>query len=323
MSEELSVDQAVGLLASPEPEAAPVEPVEAAPEAPPEDIEEQEDHPEAPPEAEGGDGAETPTEAEVEQEPEAPAIEPPHFWSADAKARFAELPPDLQEVVLAQEREFQRVSGQKLEEATTARKTAEAQAKALEGLTEKISEAAQRAEEVFASRWDQMTPEVWAKLAQENPQQYIQLKAQHDADQAALQQSRTAKDAAERVQFAQWVQEQEATLKTRAPELADPVKGPENRKAVADYLQSKGVDEQALSRIGAVEAEIAWKALQYERGLASLNKPRPTPPQKPAVRPTGTPSKPVSATDTLNRRLSQTHSVDDAVALLQARRNRG
>jgi len=136
MTDQLSVEQAVGLLSTPESEAAPIEEV-----APPEQEEQHEI--EAQPGAEDGDGAEAPTEPEAVDEPERPAIDPPHFWSAEAKARFAELPADLQEVVLAQERDFQRVSRQKLEEAATQRKEAETRAKALQSLTEGITHAAQ------------------------------------------------------------------------------------------------------------------------------------------------------------------------------------
>src|SRR5437773_1566221 len=60
----------------------------------------------APDEAE--DRAEDPSaddeeEAEADPEGEVDRLEPPKYWSKDAKARFAELDPDLQAVVLSQE----------------------------------------------------------------------------------------------------------------------------------------------------------------------------------------------------------------------------
>jgi segregation and condensation protein A len=97
----LSVDQAIASLL---PAAEPVE-QEQASEAPLEAAEttEPEGETKTPEDAEAG--AETPTEGEEAEAAAEPveALEPPRYWSTEAKARFAELTPDLQAVVLSQE----------------------------------------------------------------------------------------------------------------------------------------------------------------------------------------------------------------------------
>lgn len=319
MTDTLSLDDAVSLLGSPaEDEAPAVAEVADAPETAPdetaEDIpgDDQSPDPDAPETASD--------EAAEEVEPDKPAIEPPHFWSAEAKARFGELPYELQLVVQENEKAASKATTQKLEEATLARKAADAKTEALSTLAERIEAAAEQAETTFASRWQGMTPEAWLKLSRDNPQQYIQLKAQHEAEQDAVQQARTAKDAAEQVRHSQWLSEENERLKTYAPELADPVRGPANRKAVADYLVSQGATEQDLEGISAAVTALAYKAMLHDKGVAGL-KSRPTP-TKPALRPTAPAAKSVqqSAAETAARRLGQSGGIDDAVALLQARR---
>jgi hypothetical protein len=305
MSESLSVEQAVAAM-SEEPAETPTEEVAEASE---------QEQPEAPPEAEDGDEAETPIEAEEEQEPET-VIEAPHFWSAEKKAEFAKLTPELQAYVLENDRQAQRTVSQKLEEAATARKAAEAEMEQLKVLTERISTAAERAEEAFADRWSAFTPEAWVQLAKENPSQYTALKAQYDAEQAAVQQARTARDAAAQIERAKWVNEQSERLKTLAPELVDPVKGDANRLAVAEYLKSQGVSEQDIPNVGALEASIAWKAMQYDKSVSAL-KTRPAT-ERPPVRPAAAPSQSqkTSALAKAEAQFNKSGSLEDALRLM-------
>lgn len=321
----LSVDAAVSLLgSSPEPEQqdAPAVAAEVA------DAPEPEDEPADLPDGDQPSDPDAPEtasdEAAEEVEPAQPAIEPPHFWSAEAKARFGELPYELQLVVQENEKAGSKATTQKLEEAAVARKAAEAKAEALASLAERIEAAAEQAETTFASRWEGMTPEAWLKLSKDNPQQYIQLKAQHEAEQDAVQRARTAKDAAEQVQRSTWRTEQIEALKTLAPELVDPVHGEKHLAELGAYLTANGVKEQDLPNVGALEMAIARKAMLFDKGMAGL-KSRPTPtPAKAALKPTAPAAKtPIqSAAETAARRLGQTGSIDDAVNLLQLSRKR-
>lgn len=314
----LSVDAAVGLLNDAPEEQAPDE--AAAPTAdtnPPEAQEPDEEQIEALPEAESDDGAETPAEVDDADKPEPEtAVEPPHYWSAEKKEAFAALPADLQKTLKDEWLSGERFTSEKLQEAAEARKSAEAKAELLQGLTERISTAAERAEETFADRWSKFTPEAWVELSQKDPNRYIQLKAQHDAEMSAVQQARSARDAATQVEHARWVSEQEALLKTLAPELADPEKGAANRVAVAEYLKAAGVAEQAIPNVGALEVSIAWKAMQFDKGRAAL-RPRPAA-EKAPVRPAASPSQSPQSNALANAesRFKRTGSVEDAVRLL-------
>jgi hypothetical protein len=316
MTDTLSVDAAVGLLNDvPEelaPEADPAAEAEA-PEAP----ETEEEEIEALPGAEDDDGAETPAEVEDAEPPEPEtAVEAPHYWSADKKAAFAALPADLQQTLKEEWLAGERITSQKLQEAAASKKDAEAKAELLQGLSDRISTAAERAEETFADRWSKFTPEAWVELSHKDPNRYIQLKAQHDAEMSAVQQAKSARDAASQVQHAQWVTEQESTLKTLAPHLADPVKGHAERVAVAEFLRSRGVAEQAIDNVGALEVTLAWEAMQYRKGLTAL-KPRPAA-EKAPVRPAASPSQSPQSNALANAetRFKRTGSVDDAVRLL-------
>jgi hypothetical protein len=316
MTDTLSVEAAVSLIDNlPEPDA----PAEVEAEAPgavdePDGDNEQ---PEAPLEAEAPDAPETASEGGGEEvEAAQPPIEPPHFWSAEAKARFSELPYDLQLVVQENERAGSKAATQRLEEATIAKKAADAKGEALASLTERLEAVAGHAEATFANRWAGMDQAAWLRLSRENPNQYIQLKAQHDAEIDAVQQATSAKDAANQIERAKWVADQEATLKTVAPELADPVKGAANREAVRGYLKAQGASEQALDHVGALEVSIAWKAMQYDKGRTAL-KSKPAA-EKAPIRPASSPpqSSQSHALANADARFKKTGSVEDAVRLL-------
>lgn len=322
MTDSLSVDAAVGLLNDAPEEQAPetieapaVEAVEPEPVEPADSDEEQEI--EAQPEAEDPDAPETASEGEGEEvEAAQPPIEPPHFWSAEAKARFGELPYELQLVVQENEKAGSKATTQKLEEAALAKKAADSKAEALASLSERIEAAAEQAETTFADRWAGMDQAAWLKLSRDNPEQYIQLKAQHDAESTAVQQAKAAKDAASQVERARWRSEQIDRLKTLTPELVDPVKGQENLAALGSYLVAQGVSEQDLPNVGALEMTVAWKAMQYDKGRTAL-KPRPAA-EKAPVRPAASPSQSPQSNALANAetRFKRSGSVEDAVRIL-------
>lgn len=315
MTDNLSVDAAVGLLTDAPEQDAPEAEILQGPE--PEESPEGEDI-EAQPEAESDDEGEAPAEVENADEPEPEtAVEAPHYWSADKKAAFAALPADLQQTLKDEWLSGERITSQKLEEAATARKAAEAETNALKALSERIQSAAERAEGAFADRWAGMTQVEWVKLAQEDPTRYTQLKAQFDAERDAVQQSQAARDAARQIEHTQWLAEQESRLKTLAPELSDPVKGAANRGAVAEYLKSQGVAEQDLPNVGALEVSIAWKAMQYDKGRAALSSSKP-PAERAPVRPAASPSQAPQKRSLADAesRFNKTGSIDDAVRLL-------
>lgn len=258
-------------------------------------------------------------EGEEQPEPDTPAIEAPHFWSAEAKARFGELPPDLQLIVLENEKAGSKALTLKLEEAATIRKEATAKAKELSELNARIADAATRAEQALVDRWAGMTPEAWLRLAHDDPAKYTQYKAQYDAEQTIVQRAQFAKEDAERVARGQWRDEQVEALKTACPPLIDPVHGTANLGKLSDYLVAQGVAEQDLPNVGALEMTVAWKAMQFDE----LQKLKPTLKSQPksALRPAAAPPAIPSAQrelQTLQNRFAQTASREDLVALMLA-----
>lgn len=308
---ELTVNDAVGLLNAGEEQTENQE-TEAPAEAAPEPDEEQSSDPdqedvEAPDEASDDDAAE---EAE---EP----IDPPHFWTAEEKARFAELPRDVQELLIAKDKEAQRITNQRLEEAAKTRKAYEDEAKALSELKARAEQAVTHAEQMFVDRWSEWTPQAWAELARTNQAQYIELKAQFEEEQAAVQQSRAARDAAAQVERARWLEEQSDLLKSYAPELADPVEGSKRKQELAEYLISQGAKPQDLADISAAVTALAWKAMQFDRLKTQAKAPRPAP--KP-VKPTSSapPSVEREAQKAKNR-FFQTGRLEDALGYLDSK----
>lgn len=64
-----------------------------------------------------------------EAEPDQPAIDPPHSWTAEDKAKWGDLPREAQEIIARRETEVARAITAKSEEAKTARETVVEQAK--------------------------------------------------------------------------------------------------------------------------------------------------------------------------------------------------
>lgn len=270
------------------------------------------------------EAAETPADdaGEVDDAPaETLAAEAPTHWSAEGKAVFKTLPPEAQTAILAEAEAAQRVTDKKLQETAAERKAAKAERERLTSLAAKISEAADLAESKFGSKWGKWTPDVWAELAQSDPQNHAVLKAQYDADQYAAQQAKSARAEADAVEHESWLQEQRETLATLAPELLDPEKGEERLVELGNYLVKNGVARENLPKVGALEMSIARKAMLYDAGVAKLTKPQQPAPSRPSLRPSAVEgsSSQQRTESRVKQRFEKTGSIDDAVELLLAK----
>lgn len=312
---------------TPAPEPAPVV-AETAPEAdaesdsgePAADVIEGEDIPAS--QEQDADGAEEPTEGEDGEDQAAEAVEAPQFWAKEAKEHFATLDHDTQRFLVEQDKAAQKSINAKFEEAATARKNAEAKAEALTAISSKIEEAATIAADTFKGRWDGMNDQLWLQLSRESPQEYIQLRAQYDAEQSALQQANAAKEAAARVERQNWLATQAEELKTFAPDLIDPVKGKARFEETLSYLRERGAKEQDLSDVSAAVVALAYDSMQ----LAKLRKSTPKPTPKPVPRSGLAPAASAAAVppqqrelQALQNRFNQTSDRGDAVKLLMAK----
>lgn len=320
----LSLDAAINLLAvekEPEDQAEAKAPEPAQPEAKAQEPAPEE--PEIEPDAEI-DVDELLAENEEPEAPKEPEIPPPVSWSKEDAATWASLTPEVRAVVAKREADRDRAVSLAMQEKAAA-------VKELQEISSELQEWAPKALQMFQDRWEGATPEWWAQLAQQDPQQYWTLKAQFDAEreQAGKLQAEAARtqEAAHRAFLA----EEAKRLAEVAPELVDPKMGETRRKAVAEFLVQNGIEPDALRYASAAELKIAslaldgvkWREAQAKaRAKASeapKQQPAPTRPARPIAPATsGIPSK-GRELQGLEARLTKTGSLDAAVDLLMAR----
>jgi hypothetical protein len=323
----MTVDQAVAAIQAAPEAAADDAPAAVEPDAGEADAPEDVDAGETGPETEAGDADDAlDTEAEAGEdsqpgEPELSPIDPPHFWSAEDKAAFAELPRHLQEKVATYEKGRVDASNRAVEEAAEARKAAEAarvaaerEAAATAELKGKVDAEIERASQVFASRWSddinwanvltQLTEQCTAQYGPEHgpseaTRQFLLLKEQHAAETQELQRlqaakhdlaEREARDAKERDAAARnaFVAREIERLRTIEPELTDPAKGPERYQKLVKFLGDNGLPPEQLQDADAASISIAYRAMKYEESRAAAAKVAAAP----AKRPNPTPAPP-------------------------------
>lgn len=319
----LSIDSAVELLLPKDEEA----PAEAAPEPEAED-------PPASPEADPSDAAETPSEEEQPEVEAAPAVEAPHFWAAEDKALFAQLSPELQTKVLSYEKNRDTATAKVIQEASEARNRLTQEASRVAQLNERLDKLIPEAEAAFASKWPE-NPDWVATLNQcvdaygldEGQKQFLLLKEQHSAELQQIAAARAAKQDAERQARQTFAAQEIERLKSLEPELVDPKQGPARVQALTSFLTEIGLRPEQIADAGALELSLAYDAMRYRQGKqaakAALAPAKPQPvAAKPAVRPAAgqTQSSSQRSAQQIQNRFAQTRSVDDAVALLLAKK---
>lgn len=245
--------------------------------------------------------------------------EPPQFWDAEARARFGELSPEHQALVLAQAEKGVKASARAIQDAAERAKAAEAQAEGVDALASELAEFLPQAIGHFQSRWDGVD---WLALSEADPGEYVRLKAAHDAEHEELQRLDAARHGAEAQAHQAFVRRETAALAELAPELVDAREGGARRRELGLWLKSQGASDQDLSSLSALAAGIAYDAMKYRRakaGLAPQSQGRSAPAR--VLRPTApAAAAPRREVESAARRLSQTGRVEDAIALLQARR---
>jgi hypothetical protein len=306
--ESLSVEQATGLMTGAIEQPAP---------------EEREDDEEIPAEPTADDPE--PIEAaaeEAEPEPELPAIDPPHSWDADAKADFAQLPRELQEKVVQRETQREKAVSEAQQRAAEAVKRAEAEASTLGQYKTALDQLIPQAQQTFANRWQGVD---FAKWAEEDPIAAFQGKEQFDAEMREMQRLHAAQQFAQREQYAKFLEAEGAKLPELAPDLADPEKGPARKEELKGFLVSAGIPETDLAYVSAAQLAIAYDAMRFRQLQAKARDAVKPPPARPALRPSPAPERPSHqrSVEQINGRLNRSGSVDDAVALLRARRKTG
>lgn len=243
-------------------------------------------------------------------------LEAPLYWSREAKARFAELPSDLQAVVLSQE-------GPREEAAAKAKAEAADEVGRAAELAEALAERLPQWLAAFESRWGASPPD-WMAIAQEHGAEAASVaKAQYDAERAQLVEAEQAREAADSHAHEHYVRSEFAKLQAVAPHLADPERGPAARAEISRYLVASGVDPGDLVNISAAELSLAHKALLWDRTRAAMTagKTKPPAPARAPVRPAaGSAQSPHSRTaHGAQARFQAKPSLANAVDLLMSR----
>ena len=273
------------------------------------------------PEADDTSEEETPgDDVETTEEVTAEAVEPPTWWDAEQRAIWATLTPAQQAAVAEQEAKRETVTAKAKEEAAAARKQAEAEAQQANNVLNALASEVPKWVATFKSQWDGVD---WPQLARDYPpEQYNQWRAEYEAQKQQIEQAQQTQELAQIRQQEAFYKERAAQLPTIAPELVDPVKGEANQTELSQYLLKAGFDAETIRGADARMMAIAWKALKADRALQSITaKPKPAAP-KPNVAPAAAAPRTsqVRSIEQHSARLAKSGSVEDAVALLQARR---
>lgn len=233
----------------------------------------------APQQEDAAEAAEAPQEesaaddAAPEGDGEPASYEPPEFWSAEDKAKFAEMSPEHQAIALKYEQQRVEFVNKKAQEAAAERQKAQEEAKkALDTVAQAASWWEQNLpamQQAFASKWQQVD---WNKLAEENPAEWARLKQQAENEAGLLQQAhqRAQADMQLREQRAQ----QELVERKRAaheeiarkmPDLFSGEKAAQTYDKVGKYLLAQGIPADRINAIHeAPIIELATKAMMFD-----------------------------------------------------------
>lgn len=287
--------------------------VETAPEAQQEPVEGEA-------EAQEGEAAQ-----EAEPAPEEPAIEAPKSWSAEDREAWATLTPEAQKIVAAREADRDRTVSKALSEKDRA--------------TKQANQDAAAAAADFRSKAEAVVPEALRRVTELEAVDLVALNQRdpHAAQQILFEREQARADydklqadiqSAQRVEYQAHVAKLVEDLPTLVPDLVDPEKGAERVNAVGKFLSDVGIPQDQIRWVSATELALAYDAMRWRQSqdkartaVAAATRPS-TPPTRP-VRPAGSApaSSQQSAVETAKNRLAKSGGIDDAVALLQARRS--
>lgn len=271
-----------------------------------------------PSEAEAIEGEDA--ESDEPESEELPAIEAPRSWNAEAKAKFAKLPRDVQEYVVSRESERDTALSKAQQEAAESRKRVETEVAAIGQYKTVLDKLLPQAQATFENRWKDVD---WNAVVDKfGADEALKLRNQFEKEQEQVQQLQAAQQQAQAVEHRKFVEAEIAKLPTIAPDLADPKEGPKRRADVGKFLMDSGVPAEQLRGISALEMSLAYDAMRYRAAKANLSQPKkPAAPAKTLVKPSSakaavSPKKQGIAN--LQQRAFTSGSVDDMVALLDA-----
>jgi hypothetical protein len=297
---------------------------------------------ESPPQGDDADQLEAvPSEdADATEPAEEPSIEPPRSWTKEAKERWAALPRETQEYLANREQERDREVRRSQNEAAEAKKAVQAELTKVEQARQeyeaKLPAIMQALQDAQSGQFaDIKTMADVERLATDDPFRYLQWQAHQQKLQAVnyeLEQSKQRQTTEQKTKWAQHVQEENARAAELHPELADASKAERLQKAAVELLSDKGFTQQELARLANGEDKLSiydhrvqsllLDGVKYREAQKAPAKAitKPVPPvQKPGVAPPRG-AQAAQTIQALNQKFSATGSIDDAMALLAARR---
>lgn len=285
--------------------------------------------------------AEAHGEAEGEIDPVGePPIDPPRSWTKKDKETFNALPRETQQRLLDidRARELEVRKGQN--EVAEQRKAAEAAQKAAEQAKQQYEAALPQVAQLLATQHQSEFADIKTladaeKLLKADPPRYMRW--QLSQTKLAAAQGEAARQAqAQQAEAVKWyegfVKAQDAKFIEAVPDYGDPVKAERLQKAAVETLTEIGFDEGELedlmrgrkplhARDHRVQL-LVHKAAKWDQAqkAAATAKAKATPPvTRPGVAPDKGASKVAQVTEA-QKQLARTGRVDDAVALLRAKR---
>ena len=257
------------------------------------------------------------------EQAEAP-VEAPSGWDEQAKTRFAELPADIQALIVSRESEHKKAVSSARADVEQAKANIDQRVSAEIGtLKALLDRLVPDAAKTFRSRWADID---WTTLPEKvGTDEAFKLKAQFEKERDQMRELEAAQKTADDKAYTDFVRSESGKLKQVAPDLVDAEKGQGRREALGKFLVSNGYSADQIRFMTAHDASIAYDAMRWrdaEAKARSLAKAKPAAKPsapKPSALPAVTRPSPAKKTDDAFRRLSKTGRIDDAVAYLNAR----
>jgi hypothetical protein len=198
---------------------------------------------------------------------QAPTIEPPRSWSAEARERWSKLDPETQSYLLERDRTDSAAVRKAQNEAAESRKAVEAERTGLEqarghyeaALPQLLATLQQQAAGEFA---DIRTVADVERLAREDWPRYLQWDLAQKKLAAVQQEMASAQQrhAAEQQQrFAEFARRQDSLLAEKVPDMADPKKAAALQSAALGLLQDLGFEQGELARAWNVQGDFSLR----------------------------------------------------------------
>lgn len=327
----LSFDEAVGLMGQP--------PKDKEPATVADDGDNGAAEHESAPDGDDAEPDEAPGDAEASDEAEEPPVKPPRTWTAAEKEAFASLPREHQQAIVERESERDRYYQRGLQEAAAKAREASSREQAAEQARQQYEAALPQVYQQFAAQFQTEFQDIktWddvSKMQAEDPMRFQAWQVAREKGNALAQQTAAAQQRQQQEQAERWVNYVNAETQAfteKAPEFANPETATKAQAQAREVLVDIGFGEDELAAMWEQGKPLSLRdhrvmlivrdAMKY-RAAQKAAKTASKKPVPPVQRPGTSASKGEGqAVDLkiLDQKLSRSGSMQDAIALLNAR----